>query len=158
VSTRREVNLETWLNEFAARTRDTIREDVHIDELDARYRDRHTWLRGGVECLSSAASRISAHRWRITPAMEFFIEPSGLTDEVSAVNLAELSSRWSHTPPALTVYRCGNEPWKADTAFKPIQVELNDDSVSGLRIRAYFQEWFDDADQVYDKRLWLVVE
>lgn len=145
------------MSAFVSSANGRNRDDLHIDDIDPEFTDQVVWLGAAVDCLVAAASSVVVHDWPITVAMEFFIEPSGSPEDIGALGLDELSTRWSPTPPALTVYRRGVEPWTAKSSFTRVQLEINDHRLHELQVDAYFQEWFDDADRIYDKRLWLVV-
>ncbi|MGH3631572.1 MAG: hypothetical protein ACRDRL_29560, partial [Sciscionella sp.] len=95
------------------------RDDVHFDQLDPAFKDRAAWATAAVECLVVAARAVEERAWPVTVAVEFFLQSGSAYQPLDAVQISDLSNRWSHTPPALTVYRKGEEPWTKSEAFEP---------------------------------------
>jgi hypothetical protein len=151
----RNEGIELWLSHFCAE-RDRERDDRHIDTFDARYRSASRWVAGASAVLSAARAIVTARQLRVSVAVEFFLtagrEPLA-TRPRSAASLLAFGLSW--TPPALTAYVPGREPWRDASSFEPIPDlgrEWGPDS------RAFFQEWYDAAERNYDRRLWVVRE
>ena len=152
-----EPSIETWLRTFMNNPEHPPRDDVHIDQLDAALGDRATWETARVKCLVTAARLVKEQAWPVTVAMEFFLEPGRSYEPLDAVELSHLSTAWSHTPPALTAYRHGTEPWTRSESFEPAHiVSRTSRSEDQIKLASFFQQWYDDVEDAYDRRLWLV--
>lgn len=148
--------IEKWIDGFIA-NRAFERDDVHVDQLDERYRSRDAWLRGALLALTSAAAITARKNLPITVAVEFFLREGDVPGTLHLRSLDDLSSEnFSWTPPALTIYRRGDEPWRTQSLFAPIELSCGRQAASWSK--ALLQEWYDEAEGNYDRRLWLVVD
>lgn len=142
-----------WLAAFAAQS-ERSRDDLHVDQINAAFKDRQTWADAGMQCFTSAVRVARAEKMPITVAMEFFLESTEAPEGFAGGRLQDMAFSW--TPPALTVYHKGTEPWIGGTGFEPVA------TLAGLPykdgVTALFQEWFDESEGDYDRRLWLIAE
>jgi len=146
--------IEKWIDTFMA-NRASERDDVHIDQLDDKYHSAETWLDGALAALASAAAIVNERELSVTVAVELFMREGDKPGTLQLHSLEDLSSSsFSWTPPSLTIYRRGSEPWRHENRYVPIQ--LSRGSQAPPWKRALFQEWFDEAEGNYDRRLWLV--
>lgn len=153
-----QMRVDAWLRAFMDNPERPRRDDVHLDQLDPAFRDPSVWATAAVECLVIAAQVVGDRSWPITVAVEFFLQPGRAYEPLDAVELSELSNRWSHTPPALTVYRDGAEPWAKSESFKPAGIATGKSGGDKLMFQSFFQQWYDEAEGDYDRRLWLVAK
>lgn len=151
-----QMRIAGWLREFVDNSEHRQRDDLHVDQIDAAFRDPSTWATAAVDCLLAAAQVVAERSWPITVAIELFLQPGNSYEVLDVVGLDQLSNRWSHTPPALTVYRNGAEPWTKSKAFEPVGLTIDKSSGNKTTIQSYFQQWYDEAEGDYDRRLWLV--
>ncbi len=140
-----------WLTEFAAQ-KERLRDDVHVDQISAEFKDRHTWADAAVQCFSVASRAARAGRLPVTVAMELFLESTQTAESFAGGPIQNLALSW--TPPALTVYQRGVEPWNGVDAFQRVSVDTG--VVAEGEVMVLFQEWFDEVEADYDRRLWLV--
>jgi hypothetical protein len=142
-----------WLREFASK-QELRRDDRHIDEIDASYTDRRRWIGAALLCYSVALESVRSDRLPVIVAMQFFLKPSSAPKGLDATSAQRLQLSW--TPPALTLFRRGFEPWTGNDAF--VAVELETGLPEGALDAVYYQEWFDESDADFDRRLWIVGE
>ena len=147
-----ESRIAELLEKFCASLPYNSRDDVHIDELSDAYRDRREWFRGALVCFDEAVEARNRCRWPITIAVEFFLKPEmqrgGPPEVLDASKL-----QFSQTPPAVTFYRSGTEPWRTNPGFTELPRTLAPTDSCKLLL---FQEWYDEEECDYDRRLWIV--
>ncbi len=147
--------LQEWMVDFASdagRTRD----DIHIDQLDLRFRPDSTWVEGAQLTLAAARAVADSRSLPVTIAVQIFLAEGTVPldpDSRLVHELLRLGLSW--TPPSLVAYKRGEEPWVTDTSFHRLEVPLGSDWGSGAH--AYFQEWYDTSESSYDRRLWIVI-
>jgi hypothetical protein len=146
--------IREWIDSFVAdSTRE--RDDIHLDRLDDDYRPAPMWLNGALAVLSTAERHVRERSLPVTVAVEMFLREQAEPVGLRLSSLADLApGDYSWTPPALTIYRHGTEPWNTTTGYTP--VELSTRGLSAPSMRILFQEWYDGAEGNYDQRLWLV--
>ncbi|MEJ2679797.1 MAG: hypothetical protein P8174_12110 [Gemmatimonadota bacterium] len=148
--------IEAWLRGFVMNAGRPVRDDLHIDEIDQRFADPAVWSTAAVDCLVAAAKMSAANNWPITVAVEIFLRPSQSRDDPDRLRFRDIRRELGYTPPALTVYRHGNEPWTSAHAFKSVDMALENAAWATLAGRIYYQQWHDRQEGDYDRRLWLV--
>ena len=143
--------IEDWLIRFAGDGA-LRRDDIHIDRIDTKYQRRTSWIDGGLACLEAAASATRDTSPPITVAIELFLKNAQQKNAPLEASLREL--RMSATPPALVAYHAGAAPWSSDSSF----ARLVDSFAlpNSFQAEFYIQEWFDEEDQEFDRRLWIV--
>ena len=149
-----ESRIAEFVEKFCADLPTISRDDVHIDELGATYRDREEWFRGGLICFEEAVEAQRECRWPITIAVEFFLKPEMQRRGPPEV-LDPIQLQFSHTPPAVTFFLSGTEPWRVGSGFTELPRRLAPTVQCKLIL---FQEWFDEEDGWYDRRLWVVAD
>lgn len=151
-----QIRIDAWLRKFMDDSEHRRRDDLHVDQIDAVFRDPSAWATAAVQCLRVAARVAEEQSWPITVAVELFLRPGSSHESLDVVDLDQLSDRWSHTPPALVVYRNGAEPWTKSESFERVGLTIDISVSDKLMIQSYFQQWYDESEGNYDRRLWLV--
>ncbi len=145
------VELERWLASFA--TSHQNRDDIHIDEIDKAFKQKSEWLRGASDTLARARALRVAHGWDMSLAMELFLSAVRKRTVPKLATDKDITQQWSWTPPQLVAYARGHEPWShSPEAFVPLEPAYRPSVLSTIRV--LYQEWFDEEEQAYDRRLW----
>jgi hypothetical protein len=143
--------LERWLASFA--TSNENRDDIHIDEIDKAFEQKSEWLRGASDTLATALALRVAHSWDMSLAMELYLSAVLKRTVPELTTDKEITQQLSHTPPQLAAYARGHEPWThSPEAFVPLEPAYRPSVLPTVRI--LYQEWFDQEEQDYDRRLW----
>lgn len=146
-----QARIRDWLQRFTA-TPERIRDDLHVDQIDTRFKNRDMWADAAVTCLQLGVDTARAERLRVIVAVEFFLETSPEPVGYQGGRVHDL--RFSWTPPALTVFRADAAPWTKSDAFAHVEAETG--LPRDVANQVFYQEWFDESDGDYDRRLWIV--
>lgn len=149
-------SIEQWLAGFAQSDDSLLRDDVHVERIDEMLRDREHWVGGALAILREARQIRAARSWRFTVAIEFFLTAHIPAAGMSIMTADDLGRQLSWTPPALTVYKKGHEPWRESSHFRDVTPQI--DATVSSEGRVLFQEWFDEGEGNFDRRLWVVSE
>ena len=150
-STSTQFVIRNWLRAFATST-ERNRDDLHVDQINSEFKNPRRWSEAGVQCLHLAFDAVQSENLPVTVAMEFFLAASQEPTGYSGGRVQDL--RFSWTPPALTVFRPDAVPWRQSDAFTPVEADTG--LPEGVVGRVLYQEWFDESEGDYDRRLWLV--
>jgi len=86
-------------------------EDLHIDRIDSRWKDRSLWIEKGVQVLKLAAAIRDDRGLSLTVALAFSLIA---TNEVSGIDfndISELEKLLDWSPPSIYLFHLGEEPW-----------------------------------------------
>lgn len=103
--------IEDWMMSSAANGGIDRYDDLHIDQIDARWSDRSTWIDGGIASLQQAIQIREREGLEAVIALVFSLVSS---DKVTGIDFAtrdDILSRLEWSPPSLYLFRVGLEPW-----------------------------------------------
>lgn len=90
-------------------------DDLHIDNINPRWKDKNRWIEGGLEAFRTALSVRDQHRLPFTVCLTFSLvaknQPCGIDFQTREDLLANLN--WM--PPSLYLFDRGKEPYKETT-------------------------------------------
>lgn len=94
-------------------------DDLHVDQIDERFRWRKEWLAGARLSFEMALDLSKRHSLDVVVAVAFSLRsadrPIGVTFETTKALVGEFD--WS--PPSLYLFEVRQEPWKALFARMP---------------------------------------
>ena len=145
--------IRSWMIRVVQERTDVSFDDLHIDEIIDRFRDRAAWVDGAVECLQVAALIRNSEQWPFTIAVGFSLRSNPAPSGLGAVRQLELTSEVDDSPPSLYLFEQGNEPWKTDEDFHetPIECSLR----VNIQVRTFLREWRDENDGDFRRSFWL---
>ena len=144
---------EAFVREFSTDDSSLNRRDVHVDQLSASALDRNQWLRAAFDSFSASVAVRDENGWPTVIAIEFFLQRAGERRGTPNELYETVGNELGFVPPSLTLFRPGGEPWRIGSGF----VELSRTLALDARYdHIYFQEWYDEEDAEYDRRLWVV--
>ena len=132
------------------------RAELHVDVLDAGARDRSRWLSSACDHFKALCRHCEQRGHPCTAALQLYLTSGNPRLGGAFTSWSELSDQLSWTPPSIIVYRSGQEPWVENSSFVQLTPERFPDRPADSRV--LFQEWFDDAEQDFDRRVWVVLE
>jgi len=86
-------------------------DDLHIDQIDQRWKARDSWIEGGFEAFRLAVDIRNQHAPSFSVVLAFSLtagdEPQGLDFRT----LQEMNAELSSSPPSVYLFQKGKEPW-----------------------------------------------
>ncbi len=128
-------------------------DDLHVDEIDARYKDRDQWMNGVAHALEQAVAIRDEKDLPFTIAVGIALAPSAEALGAVPADTSELSDAMDLTPPSLYAFPVGQTPWIKESGCRPIEISMENDRE---RSRWYMREQFDEGGQEFNRTLWLV--
>jgi hypothetical protein len=137
--------IEKWMLSSVGRRGFEQYDDLHIDQIEARWADRAMWIDGGLEALQYAVSLRDQHALSFTVALAYsLVEHKPQSEAPRTRN--ELAAQMDWSPPSLYLFRKGREPW-VERGGVEIEAFLGGSMVSsqgGLRVdraQCYYMEF-----------------
>jgi len=84
-------------------------DDLHIDEIDSRWKNRDNWFEGGLEALRVAKSVRDRNQLPFTVALAFSLKSAELPIGVDFRTRSEFVERLDWSPPSLYLFRYGDK-------------------------------------------------
>ena len=100
--------------------------DLHIDDVSLLFRERATWVQGGLECLASAEKIILAEGGREVVALAMSLESTNTPKGIDFQNRSELTAMLDWSPPSLYIFLKDREPWALEYIDKEVFVSRAD--------------------------------
>lgn len=82
---------------------------LHIDEIDSRWKNRDTWVEGGLEALRVAKTVRDRRQLPFTLALAFSLKSAELPIGVDFRTRSEFAERLDWSPPSLYLFRYGDK-------------------------------------------------
>jgi hypothetical protein len=138
------------------------RDDLHIDQIDARFRDRRTWLSGALLAFDLAIRLRDEHAPAYTIVLALSLSSEAWPIGINFRTTEELEREFNWSPPSLYLFHEWEEPWNdPETIALPDQVlkELDFRSLFGDHVNAdvcYFSEFRHPDIAEYSRSVFLV--
>jgi hypothetical protein len=110
----RENHIETWMLTTVQDGGVLRMDDLHIDQLDDRWRPREYWVQGGIEAFRVALSLRDRHHLPFTVVLGFSLQSGQHSTGVDFENTAQLAEKLNSVPPSLYLFQPGKTP-RTDT-------------------------------------------
>jgi hypothetical protein len=101
-------------------------DDLHVDTIDAQWRDRTTWLDAGLEAYMLARGIRDRQSLPYVVSLAFSLGTSATRLGVNFSDSAGFANELDWSPPSLYLFRPSEEPWRvfsADVVIAPVDVE-----------------------------------
>ena len=85
-------------------------DDLHIDKIDLRWKNRDCWVEGGLEALRLAIVIRNRNQLPFAVALAFSLRSDNRPLGVDFRTRTELDERLNWSPPSLYLFRRGEEP------------------------------------------------
>ncbi len=117
--------------------------DLHIDDINAKYEERSKWIKAGIKCLREASLLI--RDIGVKQEKVFLMFPLICNTErlgINFGNLSEFEIQLGTTPPSLYVYK---EDWSCfvDTLNEGVLIDWN---LFDSDVTTYYIEYREDGD------------
>src|ERR1700685_908526 len=104
--------VETWISSCLQSSGIIRHDELHIDRIDAAWRDRATWISASLEVLKLATSIKDSAPYRdLSVVLALSLQSTLQNTGVDFTSMGELQERLGHTPPSLYLFPRGKEPW-----------------------------------------------
>lgn len=137
--------IEAWMLSNIQSGGFKIYDDLHIDRIDERWRDRKNWIDGGLYALGLAIELRDKHQLEFTVAMgcSLLVPESGRPISVPR-NKEELTAQIDWAPPSLYLFPRHQEPWLEWGEIRTLEDLSNQtlrDSQLGPKPQPYYLEF-----------------
>lgn len=138
-----------WMQKVVAEAADVDLHDVHIDRLDPRFRDRKSWIQGGLQCLTIASSLAKARESPIQVALVVSLRPRRTTHRNLPSTLVEIERAVDWAPPSLLIASGKTAPW-TESVCTALPIE-------GIKnVNVHYCQWFYSDDAEFRSSCWFV--
>lgn len=113
---RRSDRIRNWMLEILSTGGIQRFDDLHIDDIDAHWRDRSSWISGSIEALRLAVGI----RNEIAPDKVLALGVSlnsDIHDLPPPDTIERLLTQMDWAPPSLYLFAAGDEPWADASAY-----------------------------------------
>jgi len=153
---KREKIIERWM--LTILNDDGIRrfDDLHIDEIDPRWKPRQEWIDGGLAAHRVALAVRDRHQLPFTVGLGFSLEAGNHPIGVDFQAREEFCERLNWTPPSLYLFHRGEEPDKQANPVNDV-VRYLSPSVFGLEggTRCYYLEFRQEGADDYCRSVFI---
>lgn len=87
-------------------------DDLHIDKIGERWRDRKNWIEGGLKALHLGAELRDKHQLQFTVALGCSLLVSDSSPLVVPRSKEDFTAQLDWSPPSLYLFPKGREPWQ----------------------------------------------
>lgn len=146
--------LDLWLSGVASEDLVGGVHDIHIDELNADFAERSTWLESALVCFDIAIAVRDAKGLPLTVALGIGLRSSALPSGLNFACWTDLDQELDDSPPSIYVWADGADPVGIQATKL---ARLRPDFPIPLQepYRALLSEWYDDGDAEFRRTLWL---
>ena len=106
-----ETAIENWMLTISQDGGVDRYDDLHVDQIDARWTSRDLWISAGLEAFHLALKLRDRHRLRLTVALAFSLESRAHPEGADFRTLAGLKDLLDWSPPSIYLFHSGQEPW-----------------------------------------------
>ena len=137
-------------------------DDLHIDRIDSRWKDRELWVSGALEVFQIAKSLRGHHLSQFTLSVAFSLRDGRRNLGPNFRTLKAFERRMDWMPPSLYLFRKGLEPWNRLEAgpipdralFTSTQIDAS--GLLGIQTPAFYIEFARNGSNKYGRSLSLV--
>jgi hypothetical protein len=145
--------IRSWMTRVIQEGTHASFDDLHVDEISDRFRDRTTWFDGGIECLQLSALIRNAEQRPFSVAVGFSLRSNPVPCGLQSNSVLDLTKEFDDSPPSLYLFEQGNEPWRTDKDFAEVSIDFQ--PRMNIRMRTYLREWFDENDADFRRSFWI---
>lgn len=127
--------IETWMLSNVRTGEFNRYDDLHIDQIDQQWRDRKTWIEGGVEALRLGVELRDKHQLEFTVALGCSLRVSASSPLGLPRRREDLTAQLDWSPPSLYLFPKRQEPW-LDSGGTEILEELGESVSKGRSAKA----------------------
>lgn len=129
-------------------------DDLHIDKIEPRWKDRREWIEGGLESFRIATAIRDANQLPFVVGLGFSLQSSDWRRGVDFHDPEEIRERLDWSPPSLYLFHRGQEP---DTQSTEEMVEYLEPTILGTEgdVRCYHLEFKQEDADVYSRSVFI---
>jgi hypothetical protein len=110
-----EERIDRWIRSISKDGGIERLDDLHVDQIDDRWREPARWVTAGLEALRTAAALRDRLGLDLTVATAFSLQAGSAPRGVDFKTSDDLRQRLDWSPPSLYLFRRGQEPWRLTT-------------------------------------------
>ena len=141
--------IHEWMQKAVSAAANADLHDVHIDQLDVRFRNRKAWVEGGLQCLAIASSLVQAREWPIQVALAVSLRPRRKTHRSPPSTLVEIERAVDWAPPSLFISSGKTAPWT-----ESVCTALGIEEIKTVNV--HYCQWFYSDDAEFRSSCWFV--
>ena len=147
---RRRQVIEDWMLSNVENGSFSRYDDLHIDRIDERWRDRKTWIDGGLEALRLGVELRDERQLEFTVALGYsLVVPDSSTLGVPR-STEDLGAQVDSSPPSLYLFPKRREPWLESggtTILEELNIETSHKSRLRLKPQSYYLEFTQNGEK-----------
>jgi len=154
--------IEKWMDSVLESGGIERLDDLHIDQINPIWKDRHFWLSGGLESLQLAIGVRDRKGLDLRIALAYSLQSGNKPLGVDFKDKKELSESFDWSPPSLYLFHIGREPWiekKENTATGEMVVKVIEPSLFGEKasiLECRYVEFLTAGSHEYSRSVFLV--
>jgi hypothetical protein len=120
-------------------------DDLHVDQIDAGWKKRETWMHAGFKALQMAIAIKDRYHLPVDIALAFSLLSSPIPRGIDFKNAAELEKKFDWSPPSLYLLHPDSKPWfrpGADVENDPVTLIVKEISPQQLGILQPFENCY----------------
>jgi len=158
----RESRIESWMRAIILHGGVDRYDDLHIDRIDARWKDQKVWISAGLQVYDLALNIRDREQLPFSVVLGFSLISGTQRKGVNFVAIADIERELGGTPPSLYLFRPGEEPWteagriKTEARTEDVMIEKVDPAVFGGPLRAsgcFYVEFKTDTESEYSRSI-----
>ena len=106
--------IETWMTSNVDNRGYDRYDDLHIDKIDQTWRDRDSWIEGGLQAFRTALEIRNKSNLDVCVVLAYSLDARGRESRnLDFWTKKELQESLGSSPPSLYLFQKGREPWTA---------------------------------------------
>jgi hypothetical protein len=89
-------------------------DDLHIDQIDRKYKAPLLWIDAGIDVLSEAIRLRSFYHYAVSITLVFSLRGGPKKIGVNFTTKVQLEENFGYMPPSLYLFKIGHEPWNSN--------------------------------------------
>ena len=137
--------IESWIRSTLGTGGIERFDDLHIDQIDAGWKKRETWMNAGFKALQMAIALKDRYHLPVDITLAFSLLSGRVPRGIDFKNEAELEKRSDWSPPSLYLVHPGSKPWfrpGADLENDPATLIVKEISPQQLGISHPFENCY----------------
>jgi len=103
--------IESWMHTIIRDGGIDRHDDLHIDKINACWKDKNTWILAGLHVFDLALNIRDREQLPVSVVLGFALKSGIQPRHVNFRATVDLERELGETPPSLYLFRLGQEPW-----------------------------------------------
>lgn len=152
--------IESWMRSTLHEGGIDRYDDLHIDQIDKKWKVRTHWISEGLKALDLALEIRDQCQYAVTVALAFSLNASNVAKDFDYNTQEQLEADFDHTPPSLYLFRRGEEPWARERlatspGVQPQEIDRPLVSIHTRHTRSYYLQFQQEGFGEYNRSLFI---